>query len=156
MKPGEIKRAMERRRFAPGHRGPVMASLPPSSLKGVCKHKVCLLCPGAKLLVCYICVLLRLFLIWCNFQHAVIYQEKPHGSFFFFFFLWWWWCWGNSLLAHPGRCGRSSKDKQNSMNIMLTWWEFNWKKLWKLFLADSKKIWCLKVTWQSEEGFFFF
>lgn len=84
VKPGEIKRAMERRRFAPGHRGPVMASLPPSSLKGVCKHKVCLLCPGAKLLVCYICVLLRLFLIWCNFQHAVIYQEKPHGRFFFF------------------------------------------------------------------------
>lgn len=46
--------------------------------KGVCKPKVCLLWPGGvyKLLVCYIYIFLRLFLM---FKHAVIYQGEPHG-----------------------------------------------------------------------------
>lgn len=76
---GEIKRKVERevcfRSLWPGN-------APLSLSKGVCKHKVCLLWPeaGHKLLVCYIYISHRLFLMWQNFKRTIIYQEKPHGS----------------------------------------------------------------------------
>lgn len=80
-------RAAERDKERDGEREVCSRSLWPcnglslSLFKGVCKHKVCLLWPeaGPELLVCYIYIFLRLFLMWQNFRHAVIYQERPHG-----------------------------------------------------------------------------